>query len=165
MRGGRGGQRPITSRAAQGICTWCNQSPLNKQLAQLLPPPPLPALPSNSRKEVPGERPCRLPAPGSSERGPRFTPVREVKTILRVPGAQAKRPQGPSGLCKPSSLTDRNSHIPEILIRGGPGHQPVSLTPQLRACPGRKVCTAGARRWFSRQTGSREPGAWHARLA
>lgn len=68
------GSEPILSRAAQGICTWCNQSPLNKQHAQLLLPPPLPALPSNSRKQVPGGRPCVFPAPGSRERGPPAPP-------------------------------------------------------------------------------------------
>lgn len=51
--GSRGrGQQPITYPTALGICTWSNQSPLNKQLTQPLLPPPLPALPSNSRKEV-----------------------------------------------------------------------------------------------------------------
>lgn len=52
---GEGGQQPITNLIAQGICTWSNQSLLNKLLTQPLLPPPLPALPSNSRKEAEGE--------------------------------------------------------------------------------------------------------------
>ena len=91
---GEGGQQPIADLRAQGICTWSNQSLLNKLLTQTLLPPPLPALPSNSRKEAEGGEggPANSQPLAAMELGLRLTLQREVETVLTVPGAQANCP-------------------------------------------------------------------------
>lgn len=71
---------------------------------------------AGSRREA-----LRVPSPWQQRAGgPRLPLAREVKTILMVPGVQARCPQGPSSLRKPSSLTDGNSHAAQILTPGGP---------------------------------------------
>lgn len=51
-RDGVGGetQQPIAARAAQGICTWCNQSPLHTLLNWPLLPPPLLLCPATAER-------------------------------------------------------------------------------------------------------------------
>ena len=65
-----------------------------KLLTQTLLPPPLPALPSNSRKEAEGGEggPANSQPLAAMELGLRLTLQREVETVLTVPGAQANCP-------------------------------------------------------------------------
>lgn len=55
-------------------------------------------------------RPCKLPALGSNELGPRITLLREVKTILSVPGAQTKVPGDPQAYAS-QAVSGTGTHI------------------------------------------------------